>query len=107
MAFACSNGNNFKDIPLSPGNHWKTCFLGRQVWVPKRGCLKEFSRKNSEESLLYLHVNTSITEPPRCSVHQARDMRFHATTLEEYRGLHKCMQFFVFVVISLWFVDDE
>lgn len=34
-------------------------------------------------------------------------MWFHVATLGEYKGLHKCMQFFVFVVISLWLVDDE
>lgn len=73
MSFACSNGNNFKDIPLSPGNHIHTCFLGRQVWVLKHGCLKIISRNNSEEGSLYLHVNKSITESPTCTVHGERD----------------------------------
>lgn len=69
MAFARSNGNHFKDILLF---RKQACFLRRQVWVPKRGWLKEFSRKNSEESSLYLHVNTSITESPWCTVREVR-----------------------------------
>lgn len=73
MSFACSNGNHFKDIPLSLGNHRQICILERQVWVFKLGCLKEFSRENNNESSLYLHVNTSITESPRCTVHRERD----------------------------------